>query len=222
MGTLHTQRWYYLPVIGPHGVGVSTLSTTWQTVLPANPNRMGVIFYNPGMQNMRVAPANLGTQSNAGALLVYPQNDVRLFTGMPNINVSCEWKAWVDSGANQPFTALDFIGVDLDEPMPQLQIQLTTAQQQDSPVSSGAVLDTASQRILAANPLRKGVVFMNGGTANVAVCPDNLAASMGAGSIIILPGQTKEFMGSFDARVNCGWNGIAMQVGSPLSILEFF
>lgn len=224
MGNLHTETWSYLPVIGPEAIGIATLDQTWKTVAPADANRTGIVFHNPGTQYLRVAPANLGVQGNAGALLIYPQNDVMLFTGMPNINVSCEWKAWVDAGSNQPITVLDFIAVDVEAPPPQLQVQLTSNRPIESPVSHGVNLTNNSVPILAANPLRQGVMFMNANdSVAVAVCPNNLPASIGAGSIIVLPGQTKSFMGSFGVRTNCGWNGIAASAGAtPLTILEYF
>lgn len=216
---------YDVPVLGPIGVGVATLGTVWQQVLDFDANRRGVIFHNPGSNNLYVAPRNLSAQppSGAGALLIYPQEEAVILAENEHDNVNTAWMAWVDQGVNQPISILNFTGTNQSVPAPQPLASLRQGSSIASPVASGILVGAASAPVIGANPVRRGITFHNPGTVILALCPDNLTAVVGAGSIILLPGQTKTFMTKPKSRirVNCGWNAIAAQAGSnPLTVLE--
>jgi hypothetical protein len=215
-----------IPVLGPIGVGIGTLGTTWAQVLAADSQRRGVVFHNPGSQNLRVAPANLTVQPSAGqgAILIYPDEEFELYADDEHMNCSQAWMAWVDSGSNQPISILNFTGANPAVTSPPMPLaQLNQGSIIASPNGSGVLLTTASASAIGANPVRRGITFHNPGTVNLAVCPANLAAVIGAGGITLLPGETKTFMARSKSRVrvNCGWNAIAASgTNNPLTILE--
>ena len=213
-----------IPVLGPTAVGFATLNQVWIQVLAADTGRRGLIFHNPGANNLRVAPANLGSQPSAGqgALLIYPQEEVVLFPGDEHVNVNAAWMAWTDAGSSQPITILNFTDSFAGTP-PQPLASLSQGSGIESPKASGVLLANASAPAIGFNAQRRGITLHNPGTVELGVCPANLAAVIGAGSLILLPGATKTIMAQPKSRirVNCGWNAIA-QSGSnnPLTVLE--
>jgi hypothetical protein len=216
-----------VPVIGPLGVGVGTLGATWTQVLGSDSVRRGIVFHNPGSNNLRVCPANVSIQPahGEGALLVYPQEDLVILSENEQQNVNCAWMAWVDVGSNQPVSILNFTSVNAANSNPEPLARLNTGSAIASPVSSGVLLGTAVVSAIGSNAQRRGIAFHNPGTVAVSVCPSNLSVAYGvAGSIIVLPGQTKTYMAKplSRIRVSCGWNA-ASQSGSnnPLTILEY-
>lgn len=215
-----------IPVLGPIGVGIATLGTVWQQVLPSDSQRRGVVFHNPGAQNLRVAPANLANQPSAGqgAILIFPGEEFTLYADDEHMNVNQAWMAWVDSGSNQPASILNFTGTNPAVTIPPMPLaQLNQGSVIASPLGTGVLLGTASAAAIGPNPQRRGITFHNPGSVDVAVCPANLAALIGAGGITILPGETKTFMARFTSRirVNCGWNAIAASgSNNPLTVLE--
>lgn len=210
-----------IPVLGPIGIGIATLGTTWIQVLPADAGRRGVLFYNPGANNLRVTPVNLAVQGNAGAFLIYPGEWLEFYADDLSVNVNSAWMAWVDTGTNQPISILNFTSTNTSVPAPQPQSQMSYGVPVQSPLTYGTTLTNASVPIIAANPQRRTVVFHNPGTVNVAVTPANLVAVIGAGGIILLPGQTKQIPAKGLIKVNCGWNGIAAVAGSqPFTVAE--
>lgn len=90
-----------------------------------------------------------------------------------------------------------------------------------SPVASGlTTLGTASASAIGSNPVRRRIDFINP-NANVIVyvCPANLTATPGGGSIPIFPGGTLTITGE---NVNCGWNAIAASgSNNGLTVLEY-
>lgn len=215
-----------IPVLGPIGVGISTLGTTWSQVLAADSMRRGVVFHNPGANNLRVAPANLTSQpaNNQGAILINPGSEFEFYGDDEHINMSQAWMAWVDSGANQPISILNFTGANPAVTGAVMPLAfLNQGSLIASPNGSGVLLTTASMLAIGANPVRRGITFHNPGTVNLAMCPANLSAVIGAGGITLLPGETKTFMARprSRVRVNCGWNAIAASgANNPLTMLE--
>lgn len=217
---------YDIPVLGPIGIAVSTLGTTWSQVLAADRLCRGVIFHNPGTVNVFVAPANLSAQpaSAQGALLIYPGEEADILADNEHVNVNAAWMAWAASGSNQPLTILSFTGANpAQTAIPAPLATLAQGTDITSPNATGLLVGTSSMTAIGANVQRRGITFHNPGTVALAVSPANLAAVYGAGGIILLPGQSKTFMAKAASRirVNCGWNAIA-QSGSnnPLSVLE--
>ena len=209
------------PVLGPIGIGISTLGIVWQQVLPADLNRRGIVFYNPGANNLRVCPANLSVQNVAGAFLIYPGEQLEIFAEDEIANVNSAWMAWVDAGANQPISILDFTGTNASVPPPNPLARLNVGVAIQSPLTYGIMVGAVSILAIAANAVRRGVMFHNPGTVSCAVTPANLAAVIGAGGITVLPGQTKQIRARGLIRVNCGWNVIsASGSGNPFTALE--
>lgn len=203
--------WYNLPIIAPYSIPITTLTTVSAQVIGTDIGRTGILFHNPGTKNKRVLPAGNTLAGGAGGILIYPQEEFILLQGeATQYNVNCAWIAVTDDDADGSLTVLDFTPGTPNAPI----VQPTIRQLQKVPVVSpvadlAADLTTASQTLLDADPNRHGVIFHNPGTVNVAVCPDNIAAAVGAGSIVILPGDRKQIIGNDRVRINCGWNAIA-------------
>lgn len=213
-----------VPILGPIGVGVATLGTVWSEILASDPNRRGVIFHNPGANTLFVAPSNLGVQSTAGAVIVYPGYEVEFLAEDERQNINTAWMGWVDVGANQPVSILNFTGTNASVPAPLPLASLDQGSVITSPLASGSVLTTAVSSVIGSNAQRRGITFSNPGSIPVCVMPSNLSVQFGvAGSITILPGQTKTFMARprSKVRVNCGWSAAAQSSTNPLSVLEW-
>lgn len=89
-----------------------------------------------------------------------------------------------------------------------------------SPVGSTVLVATASIAAIAANPVRRGIIFANAGSVILYVCPSNIAAVIGQG-IPIAAAAIVSFIGTDHASYTCGWNVIAASgSGNPLAILE--
>ena len=203
--------WYDLSILGPYSIPITGLTTVSQQVLAADNARTGIFFHNPGTQNKRIMPLGAALAGGSGGILIYPQSDfVLLKRDDSQWNVNCAWVAVTDNNSDGSLTILNFTpntpGAAEVQPTMRVQQQIPVA----SPVGFPTVnLGTASIPILAADPNRNGVIFCNPGTVAAAVCPSNIAASIGAGSIVILPGASKEIIGNDLVKVNCAWNGIS-------------
>lgn len=106
---------------------------------------------------------------------------------------------------------------------------------QVSPFVYGPTLGTGSVQILAANPLRKRLIFFNpNATALVAVCPSGptrvsggtavVAAINGSGCITLLPYGNMTIDGGNGPNqlyIPSAWVGVASAGGSALTVLEF-
>lgn len=216
-----------VPILGPIGVGVGTLGTTWQQILPSDPQRRGMVVHNPGTNNLYIAPANLPSQpsTGAGALLIYPNEEAEIYASNEYENVNAAWMGWVSAGSFQPVSILNFTGTNASVAAPAPLAYLNQGSVIVSPVATGVILGTTLQSIIGSNAQRRGIAFHNPSTAAVAVMPANISVSFGAaGSIIVLPGDTKTFRSDISSRirVNVGWNAIAQVAGAnPLTVLEF-
>ena len=209
-----------VPVLGPIAVAAS-LSTVSSQVLAADPVRRGVIFHNPGSINIRVVPSNLTPVAGSSGILIYPQTEETIF-GTDTIHVNSAWNAICDS-ATTPLTIFNFTDANASVPAPEAVAQLTYQVPIVSPNGiQTSTLGTSSVQIIAANPNRRGILFHNPGPNTVAVCPSNLNAIIGAGSMVILPGDEKRIMATGRIRVNCAWKAIASTGSSNyLTVLEF-
>lgn len=212
-----------VPVLGPIGVAVSTLGTTAAQVIAADPVRRGIVFHNPGNVVIRIAPANVALVSGSGGIVIYPQSDFILLDDNPLFNVNCAWNAVADSGSNNTLTIFNFTDANSSVAAPNARSQLNYSIPQTSPSGTAVSgLGTASTQVIAANPTRRGVLFHNPGSVNVAVCPANLTAVIGAGSRIIFPGSEFRLFAAGRVRVNCAWKAIAASgAANKLTVLEF-
>ena len=166
---------YGVPVIGPYAYGF-TLGLTWAQVLGFDASRRGVIFANPSTDIIYVAPANLAVQSTSGAIPIYPQTELSLFADPP-VAMNTAWMAWAATGASEAFTVFDFTDVQLisstsfNAPQPQTSLRY------DVPITSpntvGVGLGTTSQKVIGANPVRRGISFYNASnTVSIAHLPN--------------------------------------------------
>jgi hypothetical protein len=213
---------YDIPVLGPTGVAFPSLGTTSSQVLAPDNVRHGVIFHNPGSGIIRVAPSNLALVTGVGGILIYPQSEETFFED-DLFRVTAGWNAVSDVAGPQPLTIFNFTDLTSVKPPPEPLARLTGSSTNVSPngvqISN---LTTASQQVIGANPNRRGIVFMNPGAQIAYVCPANLTAVAGAGSMTVLPGGEKRIVAKGRVRVNCAWNAIAAQgSGNSLTILEF-
>lgn len=92
-----------------------TVGLTSVQVLPSNPTRRGVTFYNPGPNTVAVCPALNNSQqaqaavvNGAGSISILPMNVLVMPpVAWPDAAATCAWNA-IASGANSPFTAFEF------------------------------------------------------------------------------------------------------------------
>ncbi len=214
-----------VPVLGPIGVAVTTLTTAASSVLGFDPVRHGVYFHNPGTKTKRVAPAGSGLVGGAGGIPIYPGSSWMLLQGEDtDYQVNTAWEAVTDDNADGALTVLNFTDANpavTTAPMPTMRqnqvISLT------SPTDGVTALAVASIPILSADPNRRGVIFINASAVNQAVCPANLAAVIGAGSIVIAPGAEARVIGNRRVKINCAWNGIsASGSGNQITALGLY
>ena len=209
------RSWSDFSILGPYGIAITTLTTVSQQVLAADNARNGVIFHNPGAQNKRVMPAGSVLAGGSGGILIEPQTDYILMKDQDSqFNINCAWIAVTDNNADGSLTILNFTPNTPGAPMVQQSMRALQQVPVVSPVGFPTInLGLGSVLILAADPNRRGVQFHNPSAVVAAVCPSNLAASIGAGSIIVLPGDTKTIMGNDRVKVNCAWNGASASAG---------
>lgn len=211
-----------IPVLGPIGVAIATLGAASAAVLAGDAVRHGVIFHNPGSDTVWITPGNLAAAAGAGSIPVYPQTEVSIFEE-DMLKVICAWNARTQSLSNQPLTILNFTDNNPAAPAPEAKASLNLDPGILSPVAIAVGnLGTVSQQVIGPNPVRRAIAFINAGTVPLYVCPANLTAIAGAGSVTVLPGQMKEMRARGRIRVNCGWNAIAASGSNrPLTILEY-
>jgi hypothetical protein len=212
-----------IPILGPIGIAISTLGIASQQILPFDPVRRGFIIHNPGGNNVRLAPGNLAASVGAGSILIEPESEFSIFADDIDrlINLNCSWNACADSGSTNPLTIFNFTDDNQSVAAPEALANVTSHPTIASPIGSAASLGTASVKVLEASPVRRGVIFHNPGTIPLAICPENLTAVFGAGSMVVLPGQERRIIAEGRVRVNCGWNGMAQSgTNNPLSILS--
>jgi hypothetical protein len=92
-----------------------TVSTTSIQVLPPNPSRRGIAFFNPGPNSIAVCPslsntlgATTAVVGGAGSITILPANMLVMPpVGWPDAVATVGWNA-IAGGANSPFTAFEF------------------------------------------------------------------------------------------------------------------
>lgn len=224
--------WYSLSLLGPTAIAISALTTVSQQIIGPDQTRAGIVFHNPGTQNKRVLPAGVSAADltaalaalagGSGGLVIYPQEEIILLQDETDqYNVNCAWVGVTDNNADAALSIFNFTPTGAPLRLP------TIRQQQQIPVTSPIAtqvlgIATGSQTALAQDPNRTGVQFHNPGTVNIAVSPANLGATIGAGSMIVLPGATKTIMGNDQIKVTCGWNVCAASPGGQLTALSFY
>lgn len=105
--------------------------------------------------------------------------------------------------------------------MPEPLIRQNYSRPITSPVASGLTnLSNTSVQAIGSNAVRRKIEFINpNATAIVYVCPGNLTATAGGGSIPVFPGGMLSIEGE---NVNCAWNAIAASAGAfGITVLEY-
>lgn len=206
-----SQPWSDIPVLGPIAAAVTNLTTVTASVLGFDAVRHGVLFHNPGLQTKRVAPLGAALAGGAGGVVIFPGSSWMLLQDEhSDFQVNCGWQAVTDNNADGALTIFNFTDANpavTNPPLPTMrQNQVISV---TSPTDTPTALATASIPVLSADPSRRGVIFMNPSAVNIGVCPANLAAVIGAGSIVIPPGGEARIVGNRRVKVNCGWVGIS-------------
>jgi hypothetical protein len=220
-----SQPWNDTPVLGPIGVAITTLSTVASSVLGFDAVRHGVLFHNPGTKTKRVAPAGVSLAGGSGGMPIFGGSSWMLLQDEnSDYQVNCEWQAVTDDNADAALTILNFTDANpavTTAPMPTIrQNQVISV---TSPVDTATALATSSIPILSADPNRRGVIFINASLVDIAVCPSNLVAIVGAGSIVVPAGGEARILGNRRVKINCAWNGIsASGSGNQLTALGLY
>jgi hypothetical protein len=225
--------WYSLSLLGPTGIAISNLTTVAEQVLGSDQTRAGVIFHNPGSTYpKRVLPAGTTAADLAaaiaalvggsGGILIEPQSELILLQDETDqYNVNCAWVGVTDNNADAALSIFNFTpsGQPIRPPTMRYSQQIPVTSPLATSISG---IGTGSQALLGFDANRTGVKFHNPGTITDAVCPANLGALIGAGSMIVLPGDTKTIMGNDQIKVTCGWNVAAASPGGQLTALSFY
>jgi len=234
MVTPRTYLFGDIPVLGPIGVAVTGISNI-QPVLAigADSVRHGILFFNPSATTvLRVLPAGPTLVSGSGGIAIEPLSYFELYDSLGGnlgndnalVRINCAWNVVADSAGSFGLTIWNFTdnnpavtnapnavahqNIDIDIPSPN-GLQVTN-------------LTTASAQLIGSNQNRRGILFHNPGTQNKAIAPANLAASQGAGSIILLPKAQKQINASGKVRINCAFNALtANNADGALTALEF-
>lgn len=223
-----------IPVLGPIGVGVTGISNTAVSAIGADFLRHGIFFHNPNASTvLRIAPIGVNLVAGSGGIAIEPFSDFVIFDSTggelgnsdSRVRVNCGWNVVADSAGSFGLTIWNFtdanpaVSANPPEPVASLNLDIDITSPNGGQVTN---LTTASATLLGANQNRRGILFHNPGAQNKAVAPANLAASQGAGSIIILPKAQKEIRAFGKVRVNCGFNAQTANNGDgSLSWLEF-
>ena len=220
MGVTSSISWSDYPILGPYSIAITGLTTVAQTVLAADSGCRGVIFHNPGTQAKRILPVGSSLVGGTGGIVIYPQSEYKLLQDQnSHFNINSAWQAVTDNNSDGALTVLSFTANTPNAPQVRTTMRTLMQNPISSPVPSETLtLGTGSQQILPADINRMGVQFHNPGTVNIGVCPSNLGAAIGAGSIVILPGDTKTILGNGYVNVNCAWNACA-QTGNANALV---
>lgn len=222
-----------IPVLGPIGVAVTGISNSPMAAIGADSLRHGILFFNPNAATvLRVLPAGATLVSGAGGIAIEPLSYFELYDSLGGnfgndnslLRVNCAWSVVADAAGAFGLTIWNFTDNNPAVPNPPSPVAY---QNLDIDIASPAgsqtsALTTASSALIGPNPNRRGILFHNPGVQNKAICPANLAASQGAGSIILLPKASKQINAFGKVRVNCGFNAAtANNADGSLSWLEF-
>jgi hypothetical protein len=221
-----------IPVLGPIGVAVTGISNAPVAAIGADSLRHGILFFNPNAATvLRVLPAGATLVSGSGGIAIEPFSYFELYDsaggnfGDDNglVRVNCAWNVVADAAGSFGLTIWNFTDNNQSVPAPAPVAYLNTDIDIPSPTAlQTSALTTASSTLLASNSNRRGILFHNPGTQNKAIAPANLAASLTAGSIILLPKSQKQINAFGKVRINCGFNSLtANNSDGALTALQF-
>jgi hypothetical protein len=223
-----------VPVLGPIGVAVTGISNNFPVVaLGTDPVRHGILFHNPNLSGiLRVFPTGPLLAAGQGGIPIEPLAFFELYaSGGGNtteenalIRCECAWQVIADVPGPLGLTIWNFTDNNPAAAAPTPVAYQNMDIDNTGPNSVNATtLTTASSQLLAANQNRRGLLLGNpGGTYYKAFSPGNIAASIGAGSIILTP-QTSKLIKAFGkVRINCAINATTQNnADGTATALEF-
>jgi hypothetical protein len=221
-----------IPILGPIGVAVTGISNTPVAAIAADSLRHGILFFNPNPATLlRVLPAGATLVSGSGGIAIEPFSYFELYdsdggnlgAGNGLVRVNCAWNVVADAAGAFGLTIWNFTDNNQTVAAPNPVAYQNVDVDISSPTAfQTAALTTASSTLIGSNANRRGVLFHNPGTQNKAIAPANLAASLTAGSIILLPKSEKRIDARGKVRINCGFNALTANNGDgTLSALQF-
>lgn len=216
-----------VPVLGPIGRG-TPVSQRARPVLGVDYRRHGVLFQNCSRATMRVFPDNAPLSAGAGGIVLAPWEILELFSSTggelgedaARVRLNCGWQAVADEPGMHPLTVWDWSdsvrewsGAHALAPRARLSYivdlpEAVSAPDRDLPrqLQQWPQLSTRSRPILPIDRNRRGVLFANPGRARKAIAPGNIAAGFAGGSVVLAPGERKEFRAFGRVRVNAAFN----------------
>jgi hypothetical protein len=221
-----------IPILGPIGVAVTGISNTPMAAIAADSLRHGILFFNPNPATvLRILPVGATLVSGSGGIAIEPFSYFEIYdsdggnlgAGNGLIRVNCAWNVVADTAGSFGLTIWNFTDNNQSVPAPAPVAYVNTDIDISSPTAlTTSALTTASSALAASNANRRGILFHNPGTQNKAIAPANLAASLTAGSIILLPKSEKRIDARGKVRINCGFNALtANNSDGSLSVLQF-
>jgi len=223
-----------IPVLGPIGVAVTGISTTPVTAIAADFVRHGILFHNPNpTTTLRILPLGATLVSGSGGIVIVPYGFAEFYDSSGGnmgdddslVRVNCGWQVVADTAGAAGLTIWNWTeanpAVTL-APMPLVQQNLDV--DISSPTAQAVTnLTTVSSQVRAANQVRRGLYMHNpGATYAKGIAPGNIAAAIGAGSIVLLPQASKEIRARGKIRINCAFNAVTANNADPdLTLLTY-
>ena len=100
---------YDVDVVSPKGFNFTSLTTASAQILPANPNRRGALWHNPGPQLKWISPGNLAAVQGAGSIAILPAGELEI-RAFGKVRLNCAFNALTANNADPSLTALEYVG----------------------------------------------------------------------------------------------------------------
>lgn len=224
---------YDVPVLGPIGVAVTGIGTAPVAAIGQDFLRHGILFFNPNAANvLRIGPTGMALASGSGGIVLEPLSYFELYDSDGGnsagdnsvVRINCGWNVVADAVGPFGLTIWNFTDANpaVTSPPAPVAYQNVDVDLISPNGFATSALTTGSAQFLPANKNRRGLLFHNPGTQNKGISPGNLAASIGAGSIIVLPKDQKEIRAFGKVRMNCAFNACtANNADGTLTALEY-
>lgn len=209
-----------VPVLGPVGIAVHGIGHKAKHAIGFDAVRHGILFHNPNAHTvLRVLPEGEHLRAGEGGIVIPPfgffeQYDSaggNLGEDWSRVRINTAWQVVADEPHERHrhhdgygLTIWDF--TDSRGPVTMPTANLLIDVQIHSPNGWQFRLRCESKRILNRRLNRRGILFHNPGCEPVAVAPENIEASIGAGSIVLPPHAQKELRAFGKIRVNAAFN----------------
>lgn len=222
-----------VPVLGPIGLAITGISTAPIQAIAADFVRHGILFHNPNpTTTLRILPLGSTLVSGSGGIVIVPYGFQEFYDSAGGnldaddgrVRVNCGWQVVADSEGAAGLTIWNWTE---NNPAVSLAPMPLASQNLDvdiaSPIVSLAALTVISSQIIGANPVRRGLFLHNSGASYAkGIAPGNIGASIGAGSIVLLPQSSKEIRARGKVRLNCAFNAVTQNNADPnLTVLTY-